>query len=59
MTQGQIAVTEYDGTNKAVIFTGQFNPQAVFVWPNWSKVVILTSLGNTSAAENLYTINLR
>ncbi len=56
----QIAVTEYDGTNKAALFSGSFSPNTVFVWPNWSKVVILTPLGSANGTgENLYTINLR
>lgn len=55
----QISIMEYDGTNKATVFSGQFDPTNVFVWPNWSKIVILTSLGNSGGQENLYTINLR
>jgi dipeptidyl aminopeptidase/acylaminoacyl peptidase len=56
----QIAVMEYDGTNKAVVYAGPFVDNLVFVWPNWAKIIILTNL-NTPAAtgENLYTINLR
>lgn len=57
---GQILVMEYDGTNQAAVFNGAFNPDDVFVWPNWSKIVILTNLGsNDPLAKNLYTVNLR
>lgn len=59
IVNNQIIIMEYDGTNKATVFSGQFDPSSVFVWPNWSKVVILTSLGNPGGQENLYTINLR
>lgn len=59
INSGQISVMEFDGTNKAVVFNGQFDPKAVFSWPNWSKIVILTSLGSGQEQENLYTINLR
>lgn len=60
INKNQISVLEFDGTNKAVLFNGQFDPQAVFSWPNWSKIIILTSLGATDGeTENLYTINLR
>lgn len=55
----QISVIEFDGTNKAVVFNGPFNKDAVFAWPNWSKLVILTSLGSTTGWENLYTVNFR
>lgn len=56
----QIRVMEYDGTNRQTVFSGQFKPGSVFAWPNWSKIVILTTLGNAdSQQENLYTVNLR
>lgn len=59
-TKSEIAVMEYDGTNKATVYAGPFIDGVVFPWPNWSKIVILTSLSNIAgAAENLYTINLR
>lgn len=60
INKNQISVMEFDGTNKAVLFNGEFDPKAVFPWPNWNKIVILTSLGATDGqTENLYTINLR
>ncbi|MEK7127877.1 MAG: hypothetical protein AAB838_04115, partial [Patescibacteria group bacterium] len=56
----QISVMEYDGTNKAVVYAGPFVDNYVYVWPNWSKIVILTNLNTASTVgENLYTINLR
>ena len=59
-TKNEIAVLEYDGANKAIVYTGPFVDGYVFVWPNWSKIVILTSLNQPSQnSENLYTINLR
>ncbi len=55
-----ISVMEYDGTNKAVVYAGPFKPDDIFPWPDWSKIVILTSLNDSSGVgENLYTINLR
>lgn len=56
----QIWVSEFDGTNSAVLYAGPFLPGFITVWPNWSKIIILTSLNNTAGiGENLYTINLR
>lgn len=55
----QISIMEFDGTNKAVVFNGAFKKDAVFAWPNWSKLVILTTLGSTTGMENLYTVNFR
>lgn len=59
VSQNTISVTEFDGTNASAIFSGVFTPDRVFVWPNWSKIVILTTLGSSGSQENLYTINLR
>lgn len=60
-TSGEISIMEYDGTNQSVIYGGPFTKGVVFPWPNWGKIVILTSLNTTSANsdQNLYTINLR
>lgn len=55
----EISVVEYDGTNKAVLYTGPYNQDFYAIWPNGSKIVILTTLNNPSEGENLYTINLR
>lgn len=56
----EIAVMEYDGTNRAVVYAGPFVDGFVTAWPNWSKIVILTSLNNTAGiGENLYSVNLR
>ncbi len=59
-TQSEIAVMEYDGTNRSLVYAGPFLPGVAFPWPNWSKIVILTSLNSPAGVgENLYTINLR
>lgn len=58
-TTKEIAIMEFDGTNKSVLYTGPFSKNLVVPWPNWSKIVILTSLNSLSGGENLYTINLR
>lgn len=56
-TTTDISLVEYDGTNRSVVYAGPFVPDLVFSWPNWSKIVILTSLNGLG--QNLYTINLR
>lgn len=59
-TDKEIFVMDFDGTNKAVIYAGPFTNGFIFPWPNWTKVVILTSLNlSAGTGENLYTINLR
>lgn len=54
----EIAATDFDGTNKKVLYTGPFVQGLVVPWPNWSKLTILTSL-NSPEGVNLYTLNLR
>lgn len=60
-TRGEISIMEYDGSNRSVIYGGPFAPGVVYPWPNWGKIVILTSLNTAaeSSDQNLYTINLR
>lgn len=53
-----ISIVEADGKNKVGIYSGDFDPNRVFSWPDGSKLIILASF-NQSAGSNLYTINLR
>ena len=55
----EITIMEYDGANKTVIYAGPFIDNYVFPWPDASKLVILTNLGNQNIPPNLYTIGLK
>lgn len=55
----RIEVIEYDGINPTTISAFPFVDNYVFPWPNGSKIVILTNLGNPDITENLYTISLK
>ncbi|EKD64608.1 MAG: hypothetical protein ACD_50C00338G0013 [uncultured bacterium] len=55
----KINIMEYDGTNKTVVYAGPFMDNYVFPWPDGSKLVILTNLGNENITPNLYTIGLK
>lgn len=56
----KISLVDFDGTNKAVIFAGNFMDNFVFPWPDSSRLVIISSLPTPTASEpNLYGINLR
>lgn len=55
----KIDVMEYDGGNRTTIYAGPFVDSYVFPWPDGSKVVILTDLGNPNISPNLYTIGLK
>lgn len=55
----KIGIMEYDGANRTTIYAGPFVDNYVFPWPNASKLVILTNLGNENIPPNLYTIGLK
>lgn len=54
-----INVMEYDGTNKATIYSASFENSFVFPFPNDPRLIILTSLNNANLTPNLYAISLR
>lgn len=54
----KIHIVEYDGSNDVTIYAGPFWDNYVFPFPNASKVVILTNLGNLDITPNLYTLGL-
>lgn len=57
--EGKIKIMEYDSTNKTTVYSGPFDGSFVTPWPDGSKLVILTNLGDSSREANLYTISLR
>lgn len=55
----ELHLIEYDGLNDTVVFAGPFIQNYVFPWPDSTRIVILTNLGNTNILPNLYTISLK
>ncbi len=55
----KIQIVEADGSNLTTVYAGPFLGNYVFPWPDGSKIVILTNLGNTNASPTLYTIGLK
>lgn len=55
----KIIIMDYDGQNKTTVYAGPFMDDYVFSWPDASKIVILTDLGNPTITPNLYTIGLK
>lgn len=55
----KIELIEDDGSNMTTVYAGPFVDHYVFPWPDGSKIVILTNLGNTTASPTLYTIGLK
>lgn len=55
----KIEMVEDDGSNMTTIFAGPFVDHYVFAWPDESKIVVLTNLGNNNTPPTLYTISLK
>jgi len=55
----KVEIMEYDGENITNVYAGPFLDSYVFPWPDGSKIVILTNLGNSDTFSNLYTISLK
>lgn len=55
----KIDMMDYDGVNRITVYAGPFEDNYVFPWPDATKLVILTNLGNPSITPNLYTIGLK
>ena len=55
----KISIMDYDGQNRTTIYAGPFIDDYVFSWPDGSKILILTNLGNPTISPNLYTIGLK
>lgn len=55
----KIDMMEYDGQNQTTVYAGPFVDSFVFPWPDATKLVILTNLGNSNLTPNLYTIGLK
>lgn len=59
VTDKKISMMDYDGQNKTTIYAGPFVDDYAFSWPDGSKILILTDLGNPTISPNLYTIRLK
>lgn len=55
----KIDIMEYDGGNRTTVYAGPFVDSYAFPWPDSSRLVILTNLGNPAITPNLYTIVLK
>ncbi len=55
----KISVEDYDGTNQVTIYSGSYTAPFAFPFSNTSRIIILTNLGATDGAANLYSLSLR
>jgi hypothetical protein len=54
----QVQVLEYDGNNDTTVYSGPFQPDFIYPWPDGSKVLVVTSFSTDSPA-NLYAVELK
>lgn len=59
VNDSKITMMEYDGKNQTTVYAGPFVDGYVFPWPDATRLVILTNLGNPTIDANLYTISLK
>lgn len=55
----KIVIMDNDGSNWITIYAGPFIDTFAVSWPDDSKIVILTNLGNPNTSPTLYTIGLK
>lgn len=55
----RIDIMDYDGVNQTTVYAGPFIGSNVYSWPDSSKIVVLTDLGNPAIEPNLYTISVK
>lgn len=55
----ELHIIEYDSLNDTVVYAGPFIENYLFPWPDASRIVVLTNLGNSRIPPNLYTISLK
>lgn len=58
VTSDEIAILEYDSTNKVTVYSGPFE-KFVASSPSGTKLLILTSYNRPGGLANLYSVNLR
>ena len=54
----QVAIMDYDGTNRQVVYSGSYSAPFAFPFTNTTKLLILTNLG-ASSTPNLYTLTVK
>jgi len=59
VSKNVISLVDTDGSNADSLFTGDFDPKAVFSWPDGSRLVIFINLNSKfNPLPNLYSLDL-
>jgi hypothetical protein len=56
---GKVTIMDYDGTNRQVVYSGNYVAPNAFSFVNTGKILILTNLGADSTPPNLYSLTLK
>lgn len=56
---GRITVLDYDGTNRKVVFSGNYMYPHAYPSTNANRLLILTNFGASEAVSNLYWLSLQ
>lgn len=57
--QGKVVVLDYDGTNRQVVYSGNYVDPHAYPFVNASKILILTNLGSENNPTNLYSMSIK
>lgn len=57
--ENKVIIMDYDGTNKQVVFSGNYIAPHAYPYVNASKLLILTNFGSDSQTPNLYSLSIK
>lgn len=57
--ENQVIVMDYDGTNRQVVYSGNYVTPFAFPFTNATKILVLTNLGAATTSANLYTLTVK
>jgi hypothetical protein len=56
---GRVTIMDYDGTNRQVVYSGDYVAPYAYPYLNTTKLLILTNLGASASLPNLYSLSLK
>lgn len=57
---GKIVLCDFDASNCVVLYSGTFKKEAIYAWPDASRLMLITSFNTpTASTPNLFGINLK
>lgn len=57
--ENKVTIMDYDGTNKQVVYSGAYVSPFAYPYVNSTKLLILTNLGSSDSASNLYSLTIK